>query len=64
MSITIYEQLKRAKKGEVLYTASPARNVTSAAHRTNRKVSTAMCLVYPMHSMDNPRRIIRIKVLS
>lgn len=66
--ITLYELLKRAKKGEVLYTNLPARNVTSASARVGRRVKTAMCLVYPMSANDmgkrDPSRVLRIKVVT
>lgn len=66
--ITIYEQLKRAKKGEVIYTERPARNVTSAASRTGRRVETEKCFVYSARSYGtngrDPRTVLRVRVIS
>lgn len=62
--IPIYEQIQRAKKGAVIYTDRPARNATSAASRLGRKVKTEVCLIYPMHSMSDPKRLLRVTVLK
>lgn len=67
--ISIYELIKRAKKGEVLYTTAPARNVTSAASKLERKVATEQCLVYSVRGYGasnhrDPRRLLRVEVLS
>lgn len=62
--ITIYEQLKRAKKGEVLYTFRPARNVTSAASRLNRKVRTEKCVVATYGDLSVIEHICRVSVLK
>lgn len=43
--IPVYEQLQRAKKGETIYSAEPARNWTSAASRLGRKITTKRLLV-------------------
>lgn len=65
--ITLYELLKRAKKGEVLYTARPARNATSAASRTGRKIETQNVYIVPIGRGGiglYGEKILKIKVVS
>lgn len=62
--ITIYEQLKRAVKGEILYTSRPARNVTSAAHRLGRKVKTQRVTVATFGDLSVIEQVVRIEVLK
>lgn len=61
--ITIYEQLKRAKRGETFFTQRPARNVTSAASRLGRKVTTQLWTVIPPDHRPT-QLILLVKVLS
>lgn len=65
--IPLYELIKRASKGDVLYTTAPARNVTSAASKLGRRVKTERGMYVPNGEMLNGRqlsRILRVQVLS
>lgn len=52
----------------MIYTARPARNVTSAASRVKRKVTTEQCVVYPIVHLgangSTAKRLLRITVVS
>lgn len=62
--ISIYEQIRRARVGEVLYTTRPARNVTSAASRLGRKVRTERCTICTFPDLSVITQAVRVKVVS
>lgn len=62
--ITLYEQIKRARRGEVFYTKLPARNVTSAAGRVGRKVETKQCIATEKPYVGVLDHLIRVKVIT
>lgn len=66
--ITLYEQIQRARRGEVFFTHRAARNVTSAAGRVGRKVITTQYLATVLRGYKersrNPIRVTRVKVIS
>lgn len=65
MSISVYEQIKRAVKGEVLYLTCRASNVTSAAARTKRRVKTEQVWVATKHDLSVlATNVVRVTILT
>jgi hypothetical protein len=63
--ITVYEQIKRADKGAVLYLSCRASNATAAAARCKRKVKTEQVVVATKGDLSVlDHGVIRVTVLK